>query len=128
VTDFLDQKRKEIATRVNELRPLVDEYLGLQAAAVALNEHADSTAAGPTPAAPPMSGQGRDGASHTNPGSNAARVAEALSLVQRQPGITVRELSVQMGIRVHSVNRAVRALEKDARLTRQGLGVHPQRP
>jgi hypothetical protein len=36
VTDFLDQKRAEITKRLNQLRPLVDEYHQLEAAATAL--------------------------------------------------------------------------------------------
>jgi hypothetical protein len=36
VTDFLDQKRSEISKRLNELRPLVDEYHQLEAASSAL--------------------------------------------------------------------------------------------
>jgi hypothetical protein len=36
VTDFLDQKRAEITKRLNELRPLVDEFHQLEAAASAL--------------------------------------------------------------------------------------------
>jgi hypothetical protein len=36
VTDFLDQKRAEITKRLNELRPLVDEFHQLEAASSAL--------------------------------------------------------------------------------------------
>jgi len=36
VTDFLDEKRREITGRLNELKPLVDEYSRLEAAASAL--------------------------------------------------------------------------------------------
>jgi len=36
VTDFLDQKRAEITRRLNELRPLVEEYHQLEAASSAL--------------------------------------------------------------------------------------------
>jgi hypothetical protein len=36
VTDFLDDKRKEINDRLQELKPLVDEYRRLEAAALAL--------------------------------------------------------------------------------------------
>jgi hypothetical protein len=35
--DFLDQKRHEIAARLKELKPLVDEYQRLEAAAAALD-------------------------------------------------------------------------------------------
>jgi hypothetical protein len=36
VTDFLDEKRKEITDRLKEIKPLVDEYQRLEAAASAL--------------------------------------------------------------------------------------------
>ena len=36
VTDFLDEKRQEIAQRLKELKPAVDEYSRLEAAAAAL--------------------------------------------------------------------------------------------
>jgi hypothetical protein len=36
VTDFLDEKRQEIAGRLKELKPLVDEFNRLEAAAAAL--------------------------------------------------------------------------------------------
>jgi ribosomal protein S25 len=36
VTDFLDEKRQEITSRLKELRPLVDEFNRLEAAAAAL--------------------------------------------------------------------------------------------
>jgi len=38
VTDFLDEKRREIANRLKELKPAVDEYSQLEAAAAALAE------------------------------------------------------------------------------------------
>ena len=37
MTDFLDEKQREIATRLQELRPLVEEYRRLEAAATALD-------------------------------------------------------------------------------------------
>ncbi|MGH2864461.1 MAG: hypothetical protein ACRDJX_04335 [Solirubrobacteraceae bacterium] len=36
MTDFLDEKRQEITSRLKELKPLVDEYTRLEAAAAAL--------------------------------------------------------------------------------------------
>jgi hypothetical protein len=36
VTDFLDEKRQEITSRLKELKPLVDEFSRLEAAAAAL--------------------------------------------------------------------------------------------
>ncbi len=46
MTDFLDEKRREITDRLNELKPLVDEYSRLEAAAAALSGVGGSSAAG----------------------------------------------------------------------------------
>lgn len=37
MADFLDEKRNEIGSRLKELKPLVDEYQRLEAAAAALD-------------------------------------------------------------------------------------------
>jgi hypothetical protein len=62
VTDFLDEKRQEITARLKELKPLVDEYNRLEAAASALagvGGPAPSTAATAAVAAPRRRGPGR---------------------------------------------------------------------
>jgi hypothetical protein len=51
VTDFLDEKRQEITSRLKELRPLVDEFNRLEAAAAALAGVIGSAASGATSAA-----------------------------------------------------------------------------
>jgi ribosomal protein S25 len=53
VTDFLDEKRQEITARLKELKPLVEEYQRLEAAASALDGVGGSAAtARPSTAAP----------------------------------------------------------------------------
>jgi hypothetical protein len=63
VTDFLDEKRQEIAERLKELKPAVDEYSRLEAAAAALQgvggSSATSTATATATAAPRRRGPGR---------------------------------------------------------------------
>lgn len=64
VTDFLDEKRQEIAARLKELKPLVDEYSRLEAAASALAgvggaAPAPASAATATVAVPRRRGPGR---------------------------------------------------------------------
>jgi hypothetical protein len=61
VTDFLDEKRQEIAARLNELKPAVDEYKRLEAAAAALQGVGGtaSTATATAAAAPRRRGPGR---------------------------------------------------------------------
>jgi hypothetical protein len=52
VTDFLDEKRREINDRLAELKPLIDEYTRLEAAATALAGVGGSTRRATAPAAP----------------------------------------------------------------------------
>ena len=58
MTDFLDEKRREITDRLNELRPLVDEYNRLEAAASALEGIGGASVAAAA-AAPSRRGPGR---------------------------------------------------------------------
>jgi hypothetical protein len=51
VSDFLDVKRREITERLKELKPVVDEYGRLEAAASALAKVGGSKVGGSTPAA-----------------------------------------------------------------------------
>lgn len=56
MTDFLDEKRREISDRLAELKPLIDEYNRLESAAAALAGVAGSSGA---TAAPVRRGPGR---------------------------------------------------------------------
>lgn len=59
MTDFLDEKRQEIEDRLAELRPLVDEFHRLEAAAAALVGVGGSTSTASAPASTPRRGPGR---------------------------------------------------------------------
>jgi hypothetical protein len=140
VTDFLDEKRKEIADRLKELKPLVDEYHQLEAAAGALDGVGGSTrtttrkrpgrprgaatktaskAAVRKPGRPAKRRAGRRKGSGT-------RAAEALSLVQGQPGITIPELAAKMGIKQNYLYRVLPGLEQEKKVTKKGRGWHPK--
>jgi DNA-binding IclR family transcriptional regulator len=54
------------------------------------------------------------------------RAAEALSFVQAQPGITIGELAVKMGIKQNYLYRVLPGLEQDGKLEKQGRGWHPK--
>ncbi|MGH2912203.1 MAG: hypothetical protein ACRDJ3_06975 [Solirubrobacteraceae bacterium] len=76
MTDFLDEKRREINDRLAELKPLIDEYNRLQAASTALagvggSAPASRAAATPAaPAAPARRGPGRPrGSKNTTTGT-----------------------------------------------------------
>jgi MarR family len=145
VTDFLSEKREEIDKRLAELKPLVDEYLRLEAAASALASVAGRASATATTAPRrPGPGRPRKSASTTvrapapakakrktsraakrrtgRRKGNATRAAEALSLVTEQPGITISELARKMGIKQNYLYRVLPSLEQEGKLNRQGGG------
>jgi hypothetical protein len=77
VTDFLDEKRREINDRLAELKPLIDEYTRLEAAATALagvrgSAPASRTAASAA-AAPARRGPGRPRGSKSRTTTGAKR-------------------------------------------------------
>jgi hypothetical protein len=145
VTDFLDVKRKEINDRLAELKPLVDEYSRLQAAAAALDGVGGTASRGAAaaPAAPVRRGPGRPKGS-TNKAAAAkpkraggngrragrrkgsgTRAAQALSIVSEQPGVTIPELAARMGIKQNYLYRVLPGLEQENKVKKQGRGWHP---
>jgi hypothetical protein len=155
VTDFLDEKRQEIAQRLKDLKPAVDEYNRLEAAASALQGVGGSSATATTTAtatAPRRRGPGRPrgsinrkAASTTAPAKatrkkagrpakrragrrkgSGTRAAEALSFVQGQPGITIPELAAKMGIKQNYLYRVLPGLEQEKKVAKQGRGWHPK--
>lgn len=155
MTDFLDEKRQEIAERLKELKPAVDEYSRLEAAAAALQGVGGSSATttATATAAPRRRGPGRPrgsvnrkAAAATPAAPKAARkkagrpagrragrrkgsgtrAAEALSFVQGQPGITIPELAAKMGIKQNYLYRVLPGLEQENKVQKQGRGWHPK--
>jgi hypothetical protein len=149
VTDFLDEKRKEITDRLKELKPAVDEYNRLEAAASALAGVGGSS---PASATPRRRGPGRPRGSVNRtkaatatvakparkrgrpPGRRRAgrrkgsgtRAAEAFSFVQGQPGITIPELAAKMGIKQNYLYRVLPGLEQEGKVNKKGRGWHPK--
>jgi hypothetical protein len=154
VTDFLDEKRQEIAQRLKELKPAVDEYSRLEAAAAALRGVGGASASATATASPRRRGPGRPRGSvnrkaattataAAKPGRKKAgrpagkrragrrkgsgtRAAEALSFVQGQPGITIPELAAKMGIKQNYLYRVLPGLEQEKKVSKQGRGWHPK--
>jgi hypothetical protein len=135
MTDFLEEKKREINARLKELRPLVDEYHRLEAAAAALD------GVGNTAAAPRASGGGstrrrsgggaRSGGSgggtgrRGRPRGSGTRSKQALELVRARPGISIPEMAEEMGIQQNYLYRVLPALQKDGLVRKDGRGWHP---
>jgi hypothetical protein len=154
VTDFLDDKRREITDRLKELKPLVDEFKRLEAAASALAGVGGSSPAA-SAAAPRRRGPGRRRGATSRAAKKAptatkakakaarkaarpsargagrrkgsgTRAAEALAFVQGQPGITIPELAAKMGIKQNYLYRVLPGLEQENKVKKQGRGWHPK--
>jgi predicted HTH transcriptional regulator len=132
--DFLDQKRHEITARLKELKPLVDEYQRLEAAAAALE--GVPTLMHATPAT--RRTRSREGAparkrdaTHTGgrrgrPKGSGTRGAEALALVKENPGITIPEIAEKMGIKQNYLYRVLPGLADDGLVVKEGRGWKPK--
>lgn len=138
-TDFLTQQRRQIDTRLEQLKPAHEEYLTLLEAKQALAglAGAPATPARRGPGRPPGSGRGRRRAvtSRTRSANGrrrprrggrrragATRADQALELIKANPGIGVPQIADQMGIRQNYLYRVTAALQKAGSVKRQGQG------
>ncbi len=148
MTDFLDEKLHEISDRLKELKPLVDEYNRLEAAATALAGvgGASASGAGTTvrrrgPGRPPGSTNRKKRAATAAPKAagktttkrragrrkgSGTRAAEAHSFVKGQPGITIPELAAKMGIKQNYLYRVLPGLEQEGKVEKKGRGWYPK--
>ena len=129
MADFLDEKRKEIQARLNQLRPAVEEYELLKAADEALgglaNGRPKSTTASAAPAARrPRRQRGSGGGRRGRPRGGGTRAAQALDLVKDKPGITIPELAEAMGIQQNYLYRVMPGLAEEGKVTKSGRGWH----
>ncbi len=110
MTDFLDEKRREISDRLKELKPLVDEYTRLEAAASALAGVGGSTASVNATAAAPTTrrrGPGRPRGSVNRKTAAAEATTTATPKAARKAG---RPAKRRAGRRKGSGTRAAEAL------------------
>jgi hypothetical protein len=127
VADFLDEKRKEIQARLKELRPLVDEFHRLEAAEAALSGVGGGSggkAAAPAPTRRRRSSSSSSNGRRGRPRGTGTRAAQALQLVEQQPGITIPELASAMGIKQNYLYRVMPGLAEEGKVTKSGRGWH----
>ena len=130
MADFLEQKKKEISKRMEELRASVEEYQRLEAAHRALEGVGGTATATRAPArrrraaggGSPAGGTGRRG----RPKGSGTRAKEALALVTGRPGITIPEMAQEMGIQQNYLYRVLPGLEQDGQVRKEGRGWFPK--
>ena len=131
--DFLDEKRDEIRARLKELKPLVEEYQRLEAAAAALAGVSDRSTSAPraTRGRPRATKPARrpDGATtrgrRGRPKGSGKRSEEAFALVKANPGITIPQIAEHMGIKQNYLYRVLPSLASEGRVQKDGRGWHP---
>jgi len=131
MADFLEEKKREIAKRMEQLRPSVDEYQRLDGALTALEGVKSS---GTTRTAAPArttrrsssSSSGGTGRKRGRPRGTGTRANQTLELVRATPGITIPQLAEKMGIKQNYLYRVLPGLESDGLVRKEGRGWHPK--
>ena len=124
--DFLDVKLGEIRDRLNELRPLVEEYRRLEAAEGALS--GVRAPAAPAPAKQNRTTRGVSRASKKtragrgNGKGGGSRAAQALELVRERPGIAISELAEAIDIQQNYLYRVMPGLAEQGKVRKSGRG------
>ena len=139
--DFLDEKRNEIGERLEQLRPLVEEYQRLSAAAAALDGVPAAASTSPTStrsarrstahaathaSTAPTRTRGASHGQRGRPKGSGRRGAEALALVRANPGITIPQIAEKMGIKQNYLYRVLPGLAQDGLIVKDGRGWKPK--
>ena len=131
MADFLEEKKTEISQRMEELRPLVDEYRRLEAAHRALEgvntSGGGSASSGGTSSTSRRSSRGGGGSGgRGRPKGSGTRANEARDIVTSNPGITIPEMAQKMGIQQNYLYRVLPSLEQDGLVRKEGRGWFPK--
>ena len=127
MADFLEEKKREIAARLKELKPAVDEYHQLEGALSALGGVAStSRVAAPTRARRGGAGRPKSTGRRGRPRGTGSRANQTLELVKSEPGITIPQLAERMGIKQNYLYRVLPGLEQDGKVRKEGRGWFPK--
>jgi len=131
VSNFLEEKRSEIAERLRELEPLIEEYKQLEAALKALAGVRTVASAPPRvrvarsrPSANGSAGHPASAKRRGRPRGSGTRARQALELVGSRPGITIPEMASEMGIKQNYLYRVLPTLAEDGKVVKRDRGWH----
>jgi transposase len=137
VIDELKGLEERVAQRMQELRPLVDEYRELEQVAEKLGVAPKDGTSAPARRSTRRARTTRRAAATTRATATASSAAsprrgrqngrreQLLSMVKARPGITVREVGSELGVDPTSLYRIVHRLEKDGELQKRGRELRP---
>jgi hypothetical protein len=125
VADFLDAKVREIEERLQELRPLIEEFHRLEAASAALDDVGGADGAPVRRRPAPVTNGGSSVVRRRGRRGGDTRAAQTVELVRTKPGITIPELAQHMGIKPNYLYRVLPQLADEGKVRREGKGWHP---
>jgi hypothetical protein len=147
VIDELKGLEDRVARRMQELRPLVDEYRELEQVAERLGVAATTDPPAPRrrtarrraarPGAPGTARRANAAAANGTTDSVAVKRSggrtrspgrrdQLMEMVKARPGITVREAGAELGVDPTSLYRVVHRLEQDGALQKRGRELLPR--
>jgi DNA invertase Pin-like site-specific DNA recombinase len=119
---------QRVVRRLGELRPLIEEYNELKRVAERLGVDVDAAKPAPKPRKRTPTRRRRPAkTSRRSAGGTRAvgaeRRARVIELVEGRPGITVTEISRELGVEPPPVYRVVRKLQADGVVKKEGKGL-----
>lgn len=138
MTEFLDEKKREIKGRMDELSALVDELKSRIAGELEPLEAEHRQLENALRALDGLDGRGSSRRSSSKssgsgsgesrgrgrPKGSGSRAKEALKLVKDRPGITIPEIAEAMKIKQNYLYRVMPDLQKDGLVKKEGRGWH----
>jgi CRP-like cAMP-binding protein len=121
----VDDVREQLNQRLKELRPLVDEYHQLEAMVRRLAEGDGARSSSGRNSTRRRSTRSTNGRRRGRPRGSGTRSAQALTLVEANPGITIPEMAKEMGITPNYLYRVLPELAKDGKVKKTGKGWAP---
>jgi IclR helix-turn-helix domain len=125
VTDLLERVRAELAGRLDQLRPAVDEHARLQAAATALGEPARSQQRRARPARA-VAGRTRARPKATARDGRGRRASQIVEAVAAEPGLGSSAIADRLNMNRTYTSQLVSRLVRDGHLDRRGRKLYPK--
>jgi hypothetical protein len=122
---LVEDVRKQITTRLRELKPLVDEYHQLEALIGRLGDRDGSSSTTRRTRQAPTTKSSNGRKHRGRPRGSGNRSAQALALVQAKPGITIPEMAKEIGITPNYLYRVLPELAQDGKVKKQDKGWIP---
>jgi len=123
MSDFLEEKRREIQARLDELAEAVSEYERLKRALDALD---GVTNASTTAAARGGRGGGGSGRGAGRPRGSGERSRQALELIRREPGLGATDIARQIGVHPNYAYRILPGLEEQGLIEKRDRAWYPK--